>query len=131
MLDGTRCCIVLPSDLESRIRRRKYKKSVQGDPEGLGLGLVDLIWGVPPAGGPLLQLLTAQAGWWNIPNLSQPNPGPRPSGSPCIFSPPLVGGVRLQASSRDTRQNEKEMVSRMDIFMVTLDYDTCLCSFSP
>ena len=57
--------------------------TIQGDPEGLGLGLVDLIWGVPPAGGPLLQLLTAQAGWWNIPNLSQPNPGPRPSGSPC------------------------------------------------
>ena len=28
--------------------------NVQGDPEGLGLGLVDLIWGVPRAGGPLL-----------------------------------------------------------------------------
>ena len=26
------------------------------------------IWGDPPAGGPLLQLLTAQAGWWNSPN---------------------------------------------------------------
>ena len=27
---------------------------VQGDPEGLGLGLVDLMWGVPQAGGSLL-----------------------------------------------------------------------------
>ena len=35
--------------------------AVQGDPEGLGLGLVDLIWGVPTAGGPLLWLLTARA----------------------------------------------------------------------
>ena len=29
-------------------------RKVQGDTEGLGLGLVDLIWGVPPAGRPLL-----------------------------------------------------------------------------
>ena len=29
-------------------------KILQGDPEGLGLGLVDLIWGVPRAGGLLL-----------------------------------------------------------------------------
>ena len=28
-------------------------RTLQGDPEGLGLGLVDLIWGVPRAGGPI------------------------------------------------------------------------------
>ena len=38
------------------------------------------IWGVPLAGG----LPTAQAGWWIIPNLSQPNPDARPLGTPCI-----------------------------------------------
>ena len=32
---------------------------------------VDLILGVPAAGGPLLQLHTAREGWRNIPNLSQ------------------------------------------------------------
>ena len=25
-----------------------------------------------------------QAGWWNSPNPSQPNPGPRPAESPCM-----------------------------------------------
>ena len=43
------------------------------------------------AGRPLLQLLTAQAEWWNIPNLSQPNPGPRPSGSRCRHSKTVFG----------------------------------------
>ena len=47
------------------------------------LGLVDLDLGSSPAGGPLLYLRTAQVGWWNIPNLSQPNPGPRPLAPPC------------------------------------------------
>ena len=31
-------------------------------------------WGVPSAGGPVPWLPTAQAGWWNISNLSQRNP---------------------------------------------------------
>ena len=35
---------------------------LQDDPECFGLGLVDLIWGVPPAGRPLLWLLTAKPG---------------------------------------------------------------------
>ena len=42
-----------------------------------------MIWGVPPARGPLLLLPTAQAGWWNILNLSQQNPGLRADESPC------------------------------------------------
>ena len=40
------------------------------------LGWVDLDLGSSPGCGPLLQLPTAQAGWWNIPNLSQPNQVP-------------------------------------------------------
>ena len=40
------------------------------------LGWVDLDLGSSPGWWPLLQLPTAQAGWWNIPNLSQLNPVP-------------------------------------------------------
>ena len=47
------------------------------------LGWVDYDSGVPLAGGPLLLLPTAEARWWNIPNLSQPNQGPRADVSPC------------------------------------------------
>ena len=49
------------------------------------LGLVDIDLESSSAGGPLLWLATAQAGWRNIQNLSQPNPGPRHDGAPCIF----------------------------------------------
>ena len=42
-----------------------------------------VIWWVHPAVGPLLYLPTAQAGWWNIPNLSQPNPTVRSDAPPC------------------------------------------------
>ena len=38
------------------------------------LGWVNLDLGVPPAGGLLLWLPTAQAGWGNVPNVSLPNP---------------------------------------------------------
>ena len=46
---------------------------------------VGLTWnqGVPRAGRQLLQLPIAQARWWNISNLSQPDPTARPSQSPC------------------------------------------------
>ena len=37
-----------------------------------------------------------------------------------VFLPPFVGGVRLQASSRDTIQNENEKISKVDIFLSTL-----------
>ena len=56
---------------------------VQRDPGGLAQGFVDLDLGSSPAGGPLLYLPTAQAGWWNIPNLSEPNPAARPPAPPC------------------------------------------------
>ena len=42
----------------------------------------DLGWGDPSAGGPVSWLPTAQAGWWNISNLSQPNPVRDPLGHP-------------------------------------------------
>ena len=42
------------------------------------------IFEVPQAGGLLMQLTTAQAGWWNISNMSQPNQGSRGDGTPCI-----------------------------------------------
>ena len=32
-----------------------------------------------------MSLPTAQAGWWNIPNLSQPNQGTGPPESPCTI----------------------------------------------
>ena len=50
------------------------------------LGWVDSVLRSSQAGGPLLQLSTAQARWWNILNLSQPNPGPRGDGPPCRCS---------------------------------------------
>ena len=44
---------------------------IQGDPSGWLKPPVDLVPTVLAAGGPVLQLPTAQAGWGNIPNLSQ------------------------------------------------------------
>ena len=41
------------------------------------LGWVDLDLESSPAIRPLLELLAAQAGWWNNPNLSQLNPDNR------------------------------------------------------
>ena len=41
---------------------------VQGDTEELGKPPIDLVPTVPAAGGLLLWLATAQAGWRNIPN---------------------------------------------------------------
>ena len=49
------------------------------------LGWVDLDLGSSLAGGLLLWLPTAQAGRWNIPNLSQPNLGPRADAPPSIW----------------------------------------------
>ena len=49
------------------------------------LGCVDFDLGVPLAGGLIEYLPTAQAGWWNITNLSQPNPDPRPDETLCTI----------------------------------------------
>ena len=49
------------------------------------LCLVDLDFAIrefPLAGGLLIHLPTAQAGWWDIPNLSQTNLGTRQPESP-------------------------------------------------
>ena len=46
------------------------------------LGLVNSDLATSRAGGLLLRLPTAQAGRWNIQNLSQPNPGPRADAPP-------------------------------------------------
>ena len=52
---------------------------------------------VSSPGGLPLWLLTAQAGRKNIPNLSRPNPGPRPAWSPCrtveLMVTPYLGVV--------------------------------------
>ena len=53
--------------------------------------MLQSIWGVPPACGPLLQLATAQAGRWNIPDLLIPTLiateyRTQAHGSPCITS---------------------------------------------
>ena len=48
------------------------------------LGWVDLDLGSSLGCGPLLWLPTAQAGWWNIPNLSQPNPVRQEMGHPVL-----------------------------------------------
>ena len=47
------------------------------------LGWVDLIIIVPLAGGLLLSATCFPDKMGNIPNISQPNPGPRPAWSPC------------------------------------------------
>ena len=49
------------------------------------LGWVDLDLGSSLAGGLIQYLPTAQAGWWNIANLSQPNPDPRPDETLCTI----------------------------------------------
>ena len=48
------------------------------------LGWVDFDLGSSPGWWPLLKLPTAQAGWWNIPNQSQPNPCSPREGPPRI-----------------------------------------------
>ena len=48
-----------------------FRGLLQGDRSGQLKPPVDLVPTVPAAGGPLLQQPTAQAGWRNIPNLSQ------------------------------------------------------------
>ena len=45
--------------------------TLQGDPSGRLKPPVDLLPTILAAGGPLLQLPSSQAGWWNIQNLSQ------------------------------------------------------------
>ena len=47
------------------------------------LGWVDLDLRVPLAGGPLPSATYCLSRIRNMPNLSQPNPGPRPAWSPC------------------------------------------------
>ena len=54
--------------------------------------LLTQIWGVPPAGGPLLQLPTAQSGWWNNPNLSPQNLVPDHLGHPVVTRQKLSQG---------------------------------------
>ena len=49
------------------------------------LGWVDLDLGSSPGWWAVLYLATAQAGWWNIPNLSQPNPGSPADEIPCTY----------------------------------------------
>ena len=39
--------------------------------------------GFSQASGPLLKVPTAQAGWWNLLNMSPPNISPRPDDTPC------------------------------------------------
>ena len=68
------------------------------------LGWVDLDLESSPAGGPLLSLATAQEGWRNIQNLSQPNPGPRRDGPPCILS---VGHINFISGSATGFPGEK------------------------
>ena len=46
--------------------------------------LLQSIWGVPPACGPLLQLATAQASQGNSPNLLQQNIGIKVTGHPVL-----------------------------------------------
>ena len=48
-----------------------------------GRGGLTYFLGVPSADRPLVWLPNAQAGKWNIANLSQPNPGLSRNGSPC------------------------------------------------
>jgi len=43
------------------------------------------IWDVQQAVGLYCSCSAAQARQWNIPNLSQSNPGPREDGSPCTY----------------------------------------------
>ena len=43
------------------------------------------IWGVPWAGWLQQQIATTQAGWWNTSDPSQPNPGSRGDGTPCML----------------------------------------------
>jgi len=64
------------------------------------LGLDDLDLESSPADG---QLLIAQTGWWNIPNLSQPNQGIRPPVSLCSFQTPLKGVLQLNGSRAGNR----------------------------
>ena len=49
------------------------------------LGWVDLDLGSSLGRGPLLQLPTAQEGWWNIPYLSQLNPVRQEMDLPVLF----------------------------------------------
>ena len=62
------------------------------------VGLTYILW-APPAGRPLLQLPTAQAGQWKNSNLSQPNPNVKLPAPPCqtgVSSAPTPGvGVNL------------------------------------
>ena len=57
---------------------QKVATEIQGDSGGRIPRFVDLNLGSSPG-----QLPTAQGGWCNIPNLSQPNQGTRPLESPC------------------------------------------------
>ena len=59
---------------------------IQGVPAGRGPWLGWLRFReFPRLVGRYCTLPTAQAGWWYIPNLSQPNQGPRPAGTPCTL----------------------------------------------
>ena len=55
---------------------------VQGDPSHRGLGWVHSIWDVPLFCLGSTTTAVQPYGLWSIPNLCQPNPGPRGDGSP-------------------------------------------------
>ena len=80
----------LGDDVSHRVRKYyaicfwTFHIILQGGASGQIEGWVDLDLGVPLARGALKWLPTAQAGWWNIPNLTQHNPTNTAVGPPCM-----------------------------------------------
>ena len=77
---------------------------LQGDSGGLRLGWVDLDLGSSPGWWAVTVAPYCPSGWWNIPNLSQPNPVADLTPPPCILimlacmcrwpAAPLSGSLR-------------------------------------
>ena len=63
-------------------------KLIQGDPSPRGLG-----WDVPLSCMGSTAAAVQPNGLWNIPNQSQPNPGPQGDGSPCTFVLLLISQI--------------------------------------
>ena len=71
-----------PNDIPRRIKQ--VRVVVQGDPSPRGLVGFSWIWDVPLSCLGSTAAAVQPSGLWNIPNRSQPIPGPRGDGSPCI-----------------------------------------------
>ena len=61
------------------------RENIQGDHGGRAPGLGLLRFVEFPGWRAVTTAICCLTGGWNIPNLSQPNPGARPSWSPCIL----------------------------------------------